>query len=78
MQINLKKEQKPTVTQRLHGNVFSLKFNKKIFGPQPYFVIQTKKGKYFHDNFDIQKSFYEWTYTFDEHTIEKKYIKNAT
>ena len=26
--------------------------------------------KYFHDNFDIQKPFYEWSYTFDENTLE--------
>ncbi len=75
--LNLKKEKNVIISQKLNGNIFSLKFNKQIFGPQPYFVIQTKKGEYFHDNFDIQKNFFEWSYTFDEHTIEKKSIKKV-
>ena len=51
-------------------NRFYLKSNKPIFGPQPYLAFKTKKGEYFHDNFDIQKPFYEWSYSFDEHTVK--------
>ena len=51
-------------------NKFYLKSNKPIFGPQPYLAFKTKKGEYFHDNFDIHKPFYEWSYSFDEHTVK--------
>ena len=29
----------------------------------------------FHDNFDIQKPFLEWSYTFDDHTFNVKDIE---
>ena len=48
----------------------------KIFGPQPFFAIKTKKGEYFYDNLDLQKPGREWSYTFDNTTLEKKTIKN--
>ena len=62
--------------QKLIKNVLHIKSNKKIFGPQPFLSIKTKNNKYFHDNFDIQKPFFEWTYTFDENTFELKTIKS--
>jgi hypothetical protein len=62
--------------QILTKNKFYLRSNKPIFGPQPYLAFKTKKGKYFNDNFDIQKPFYEWSYTFDEHTFELNKIAN--
>lgn len=40
-----------------------------IFGPQPFLAFKTKKGKYFHDNFDFQRPFYKWSYVFDNQTI---------
>lgn len=57
------------ISQSLSKKNFKLKFKKPIFGPQPYLAFKSKKGQYFHDNFDIQKPFTEWSYTFDEHTI---------
>ena len=62
--------------QNLKKNTLHIKSNKKIFGPQPFLSIKTKSNKYLHDNFDIQKPFYEWTYTFDENTIELNQIKS--
>ena len=41
----------------------------EIFGPQPYLAIKTKKGEYFHDNFDFGKFKKEYFYTFDRYTI---------
>ena len=38
-------------------------------------AIQTTDGKYFHDNFDIQKPFLEWTYIFDKQTVTRENIK---
>jgi len=39
--------------------------NTKIFGPQPFLAIKTKSNQFFHDNFDFQIPFREWTYNFD-------------
>jgi hypothetical protein len=41
-----------------------------IFGPQPYLAYKTKGGTYYHDNFDIQTPFREWTYVFDVSTFQ--------
>lgn len=41
----------------------------ELFGPQPYLAIKTKKGEYFHDNFDFGKFKKEYFYTFDRYTI---------
>jgi len=62
--------------QKLDKNILYIKSNKKIYGPQPFLSIKTKEKKYFHDNFDIQKPFYEWTYTFDENTLDLKDIES--
>ena len=40
----------------------------KIFGPQPFLAIKTKSKQFFHDNFDFQVPFQEWTYNFDSIT----------
>jgi hypothetical protein len=73
--LNLKKPKKPIIKQKIINNKFYLNFSSKIFGPQPYLVFKTKNNDYFHDNFDIQKPFNSWTYTFDEYTIDIKNIK---
>jgi hypothetical protein len=73
--LNLKEEKSAKITQTLKGNMFHLKFNKRIYGPQPYLAIQTTNGKYFHDNFDIQKPFLEWTYIFDKQTVTRENVK---
>ena len=75
LSLNLKKDKKIHVNQSLFKNILKIRFDKKIFGPQPYLAIKTKKGKYLHDNFDIQKPFTEWSYTFDENSIPLNQIK---
>ena len=62
--------------QKLEKNILHIRSDKKIYGPQPFLSIKTKGKKYFHDNFDIQKPFYEWTYTFDENTLELDSIES--
>ncbi len=64
--------------KKINANTHLLKIysNVKIFGPQPFFAIKTKKGEYFYDNLDLQKPGREWSYTFDNTTLEKKTIKN--
>ena len=59
-------------------HLLSIKSNIKIFGPQPFFAFKTNKGKYFHDNLDLQIPGREWTYTFDSSTMEVKNIKKIS
>ena len=73
--LKLKKINNVKIKQSLSKKILHLKFNKKIFGPQPFLAIKTKDGKYYSDNFDIQKPFLEWTYTFDENTIDLNKVK---
>ena len=48
----------------------------QLFGPQPFLSIQTKKNKFYHDNFDFQKPRKQWSYTFDDQTIKIEDIKS--
>jgi|TARA_B100002003_G_C14127897_1_gene542502 hypothetical protein len=73
--LNLKNNKKIKIFQNIKNNILKIRFNKKIYGPQPYLAIKTKDNKYFHDNFDIQNPFFEWSYTFDEQTIPINKIK---
>lgn len=41
----------------------------EVFGPQPYFAIKTKEGRYFHDNLDVIEPYRIWAYTLDDQTI---------
>jgi len=41
----------------------------KIFGPQPFLSIKTKKKRYIHDNFDFSKNKQEWYYAFHGNTL---------
>lgn len=41
----------------------------ETFGPQPFFCIRTKDGRYVIDNLDFQKPLHEWSYTFDVDSI---------
>lgn len=60
----------------LKGNVLSIKvLNGEIFGPQPYLAIKTKRGEYFHDNFDFGEFKKEYFYTFDRYTIPIEKVK---
>jgi len=44
--------------------------NNPTFGSQPFLAIKTKEGNYYHDNFDFQEPFHEWSYVFDKETLE--------
>ena len=48
----------------------------ELFGSQPFLSIKTKNNYYYHDNFDFQKPFKEWSYTFDDQTIKLDEIKS--
>lgn len=47
----------------------SVKSSSDTFGPQPFLCFKTHTSDYFHDNFDFQVPFREWTYTFDGETL---------
>ena len=51
------------------GHRLRIQSNESTFGPQPFFCFKTRANHYIHDNLDFQKSFSEWTYTFDEQTM---------
>ena len=47
----------------------------KLFGSQPFLAIESKKNRYFHDNFDLIKIGKQWRYIFDEQTLPLNQIK---
>ena len=63
------KNSKITFVLKFNGNKVYINSNKKIFGPQPYLAIKTKKNEFFHENFYIKKPFKKWIYTFDRHSV---------
>jgi hypothetical protein len=65
LSLNLKKTEMLDFDIQLKGNKLFVRSNHETFGPQPFLAIKTKKNDYFHDNFDFQETFREWTYTFD-------------
>ena len=72
--LNLKKDNHRNFKIKLNkidekAFVLDVESDKDIFGPQPYLSIKSKKGEYFHDNFDFQIPKRKWTYTFDEETL---------
>lgn len=58
--------------QEIIGNTIKIICERPIFGPQPFLAMQTRDGRYVHDNFDIQIPHLEWSYVFDEQTIPLK------
>lgn len=48
------------------------------FGPQPFLAIQTKSGEFFHDNFDFERPFHRWHYTFDYQTMQIDEIRKIS
>jgi len=65
------------VTLTLDNGVFHIRSDSPTFGPQPYFAMKTRDGRYFHDNLDFQKPFFEWSYTFDESTFDVSALEKA-
>ena len=53
----------------LEDNKLRVRSSQPTFGPQPFLAIKTKGGDYYHDNFDFQIPYREWTYTFDIQTL---------
>jgi hypothetical protein len=50
--------------------VLIIKTDIPTFGSQPYLTFKTKEGSYYHDNFDFQKPYHEWSYVFDKNTYQ--------
>lgn len=48
-----------------------------VFGPQPFLAYRTKGDEYYHDNFDFEEPFEEWTYTFDVSTFYASAIETV-
>ncbi|WP_421281537.1 hypothetical protein [Aeromonas taiwanensis] len=55
--------------QHLQSNVLSIRTEAPIFGPQPFLALETRDGRYLHDNLDIHIPHHAWSYVFDEQTI---------
>lgn len=54
---------------RLEQNTLRVRASHDTFGPQPYLALRTREGRYYHDCFDFQTPFREWSYVFDEHSF---------
>ena len=55
----------------LEGNQLIVKCIKgQVFGSQPFLAIKSYDNSYFHDNFDFSHSESEWSYVFDDQTIQ--------
>ncbi len=50
-------------------NKIYIRCKNKIFGPQPFFALKTKKGEYIWQNLDFQGE-NQWSFTFDFYTID--------
>ncbi len=57
--------------------VLDVKANRPLFGPQPFLAIETRDGRFHHDNFDVSEPDRHWTYTFDEHTFPPDTLKRV-
>lgn len=59
------------------AHVLRVRSSAPIFGPQPYLALKTVTDQYFHDNFDMQVPFREWTYTFDRETFPLRAVETV-
>lgn len=41
----------------------------RVFGPQPFLAIQTRGGRFIHDNFDLSPDLRSWRYVFDVESV---------
>ncbi|NTS75360.1 hypothetical protein HR060_00660 [Catenovulum sp. SM1970] len=62
---------------KVTNNQLNVSSNHPVFGPQPFLAIKTKDGQYIHDNFDFDKPFNQWKYTFDDCTVKKSDIEKV-
>jgi hypothetical protein len=70
-------ELKLELKQAGDAHVLRVRSSAPIFGPQPFFAIKTVTDQYFHDNFDMQTPFREWTYTFDRETFPLRALETV-
>lgn len=47
----------------------------KVFGPQPYLAIETRSGRFIHDNLDFGLDGRSWSYCFDTETVPAHDLK---
>lgn len=65
----------PKLGINLVGNRFFVEvLEGEIFGPQPFLAINTKEGRYYHDNFDVIEPRKKWVYVLDEQTVQVKNV----
>lgn len=48
----------------------------KVFGPQPFLAIETKRGRFIHDNLDFSLDGKSWSYAFHADTLSINDVKN--
>lgn len=57
------------------GTKITVRADRPIFGPQPFFCFRTHSGEVFHDNLDFEVPFLEWTYVFDSMTLPLRAVE---
>jgi hypothetical protein len=57
------------------GTKITVRADRPIFGPQPFFCFRTHSGEVFHDNLDFEEPFLEWTYVFDSMTLPLRAVE---
>jgi len=58
-----------------NAHLLRIRSDVPTFGSQPYLAIKTVTESYYHDNFDFQIPYREWTYVFDKETFPLKAIE---
>lgn len=60
----------PEINKEKNNAFIHIKANSDIFGTQPFFVFKTVTGDYRWDNLDYGENAREWSYVFDDKTID--------
>jgi len=74
--LGLEKKSPISFEIKMNNNRLQVSTNKPTFGPQPFLAIKTNEGRFFHDNFDFQKPFHQWSYVFDNITFPLNAIES--
>lgn len=68
--MNYKNVESPELKISLIANRLDIKLSRgEIFGPQPFLAMKSRTGNYFHDNVDVIIPGKQWSYIFDEQTL---------
>lgn len=59
----------PQMTLAVDGGRLVVRTNRPLFGPQPFFALRTRCGRYLTDNLDVAVPGEAWHYTFDNQTV---------